>query len=169
MPEMDGFEFIEELKKNPEHRPIPIVVVTSKDLTQADRLRLNGGVAKLIEKKSFIHDDLLSEIRSTLATHPSWFLIFFFDTTFFQKLNLTYWQVFEPAHYINHSHWKINMDKYQEITEIVQEITEEAAKFQNATEPAEEVEGLKDLLDALTRGSKQVLERIDQYNDRRYR
>jgi len=71
MPEMDGFEFIEELKKNPEHRPIPIVVVTSKDLTQADRLRLNGGVAKLIEKKSFVHDDLLSEIRSTLATHPS--------------------------------------------------------------------------------------------------
>ena len=45
----------------------------------------------------------------------------------------------------------------------------EAAKFQNASEPAEEVEGLKDLLDALTRGSKQVLERIDQYNDRRYR
>ena len=71
MPEMDGFEFIEELKKNPEHRPIPIVVVTSKDLTQADRLRLNGGVAKLIEKKSFVHDDLLSEIRSTLATHHS--------------------------------------------------------------------------------------------------
>jgi CheY-like chemotaxis protein/nitrogen-specific signal transduction histidine kinase len=71
MPEMDGFEFIEELKKNPEHRPIPIVVVTSKDITQADRVRLNGGVAKLIEKKSFVHDDLLSEIRSTLATHPS--------------------------------------------------------------------------------------------------
>jgi CheY-like chemotaxis protein/nitrogen-specific signal transduction histidine kinase len=71
MPEMDGFEFIEELKKNPEHRPIPIVVVTSKDITKADRLRLNGGVAKLIEKKSFAHDDLLSEIRSTLETHPS--------------------------------------------------------------------------------------------------
>jgi hypothetical protein len=61
------------------------------------------------------------------------------------------------------------MDKYQEITEIVQEITEEAAKFQNATQPAEEVEGLKELLDALTRASKKVLERIDQYNDRRYR
>ena len=61
------------------------------------------------------------------------------------------------------------MDKYQEIAEIVQEITEEATIFKNAAEPAEEVEALKDLLDALTRGSKQVLERIDQYNDRRYR
>ncbi len=64
---------------------------------------------------------------------------------------------------------KLNMDKYQEVAEIVQEITEEAANFKNAAEPAEEVEALKDLLDALTRGSKQVLERIDQYNDRRYR
>jgi hypothetical protein len=61
------------------------------------------------------------------------------------------------------------MDKYQEIAEIVQEITEEAANFKDAAEPAEEVEALKELLDALTRGSKQVLERIDQYNDRRYR
>ena len=77
IPEMDGFEFIEELKKNPEHRPIPIVVVTSKDLTQTDRLRLNGGVAKLIEKKSFIHDDLFSEIRTTLETHHSWSIRFF--------------------------------------------------------------------------------------------
>jgi hypothetical protein len=61
------------------------------------------------------------------------------------------------------------MDKYQEIAEIVQEITEEATNFKNAAEPAEEVEALKELLDALTRGSKQVLVRIDQYNDRRYR
>jgi hypothetical protein len=61
------------------------------------------------------------------------------------------------------------MDKYQEIAEIVQEITEEAANFKDAAEPAEEVEALKELLDALTRGTKLVLEKMDQYNDRRYR
>ena len=61
------------------------------------------------------------------------------------------------------------MDKYQEIAEIVQEITEEAANFKDAKEPAEEVEALKELLDALTRGTKLVLEKMDQYNDRRYR
>jgi CheY-like chemotaxis protein len=71
IPEMNDFEFNEELKKNPEHRPIPIVVVTSKDLTQVDRLPLNGGVAKLIEKKSFTHEDLLSETLSTPKTHHS--------------------------------------------------------------------------------------------------
>ena len=77
MPEMDGFEFIEELKKKPEHRPIPIVFVTSKDLTQADRLPLNGGIAKLIDKKSFAHEDLLSGIGSTLETNHSLFFRFF--------------------------------------------------------------------------------------------
>ena len=61
------------------------------------------------------------------------------------------------------------MDKYQEIAEIVQEITEEAANFKDAVEPAEEVEALKELVDALTRGTKLVLEKMDQYNDRRYR
>ncbi|MBL4664739.1 MAG: hypothetical protein JKY23_02085 [Nitrospinaceae bacterium] len=61
------------------------------------------------------------------------------------------------------------MDKYQEIDEIVQEITEEAVNFKDAAEPAEEIEALKEMLDALTRGSKLVLEKMDQYNDRRYR
>ena len=61
------------------------------------------------------------------------------------------------------------MDKFEEVEALVQEITEEAANFKNAIDSNEEVEALKDLLDVLMRGSKQVLEKIDQYNDRRYR
>ena len=61
------------------------------------------------------------------------------------------------------------MDKFEAVEALVQEITEEAANFKNAADPNEEVEALKDLLDSLVRGSKQVLEKIDQYNDRRYR
>jgi CheY-like chemotaxis protein/nitrogen-specific signal transduction histidine kinase len=71
MPVMDGFEFIEELRKTPEWRTIPIVVITSKDLTHADRLRLNGGVEKLIEKKTLDQNDLFTEIRSILEEHPA--------------------------------------------------------------------------------------------------
>jgi CheY-like chemotaxis protein len=71
MPVMDGFEFIEELRKTPEWRSIPIVVITSKELTQADRLRLNGGVQKLIEKKSLDQNDLFKEIRDVLEAHSS--------------------------------------------------------------------------------------------------
>ena len=61
------------------------------------------------------------------------------------------------------------MDKFEEVEALVQEITEEATNFKNAMDSNEEVEALKDLLDVLVRGSKQVLEKIDQYNDRRYR
>ena len=61
------------------------------------------------------------------------------------------------------------MDKFEEVEALVQEITEEAANFKNAMDSNEEVEALKDLLDVLVRGSKEVLEKIDQYNDLRYR
>jgi len=71
MPVMDGFQFIEEVRKTPEWRSIPIVVITSKELTHADRLRLNGGVEKLIEKKSLDQNDLFTEIRNILEEHPA--------------------------------------------------------------------------------------------------
>ena len=61
------------------------------------------------------------------------------------------------------------MDKHELIEIIVKEITEEAVNFKNAENPSEELEALKDLLDVLMRGTTQVVEKIDQYNDRRYR
>ena len=33
MPEMDGFAFVGEVRKHPEWRNIPIVVVTAKDIS----------------------------------------------------------------------------------------------------------------------------------------
>ncbi|MZG30603.1 MAG: response regulator [Nitrospinae bacterium] len=71
MPVMDGFEFLEELRKKPKWRSIPIVVITSKNLTHADRLRLNGGVEKLIEKKSLEQNDFLKEVRYILEPQAS--------------------------------------------------------------------------------------------------
>ena len=61
------------------------------------------------------------------------------------------------------------MDKHELIEIIVKEITEEAVNFKNAENPSEELEALKEILDALMRGTAQVVEKIDQYNDRRYR
>jgi GAF domain-containing protein/DNA-binding response OmpR family regulator/anti-sigma regulatory factor (Ser/Thr protein kinase) len=65
MPEMDGFEFLEEMRRKAEWRDIPVVVVTAKDLTDADRRRLNGGVERIIQKTD--RDDMLREVRSVLA------------------------------------------------------------------------------------------------------
>ena len=61
------------------------------------------------------------------------------------------------------------MNKKEDIEALVQEINEEAINFKNAENPSEEVEALKEMLDTLMRGSNLVVEKIDQYNDRRYR
>ncbi len=61
------------------------------------------------------------------------------------------------------------MELLKEIDTIIEEVKEEAENLKAAESPAEEVEALKEMLDALMRGARQVQEKIDQYNDRRYR
>ena len=63
MPVMDGFEFLTELRRLPGIPRIPVVVVTSSDLTEDDRRRLNGGVEKIIQKAASDREALLAEIR----------------------------------------------------------------------------------------------------------
>jgi len=50
LPEMDGFQFISELRQNPAWQAIPIVVVTALDLTPEDCLRLNGYIEQVVQK-----------------------------------------------------------------------------------------------------------------------
>ncbi len=75
MPEMDGFEFVKELKKRKEWRAIPVLVVTAKDVTEEDRKRLEGYVERIIEKSEYNREDLLTEVRdlaiSCLRDRPS--------------------------------------------------------------------------------------------------
>ncbi len=68
MPEMDGFEFVTHLRRREEWRSIPVVVVTAKDLTTEDRLRLNGYVEKFVQKGAFSREQLLREIRELLES-----------------------------------------------------------------------------------------------------
>ena len=67
MPEMDGFEFARHLRERPEWRAIPVIVLTAKDITEADRLRLNGHVEKIIRKGAWDRDSLLREISELVA------------------------------------------------------------------------------------------------------
>ncbi|WP_170766388.1 response regulator [Ruegeria lacuscaerulensis] len=62
MPEMDGFEFLEALRKVSEGENIPVVVITAADLTSEDRRRLTNGVESILEKSSTSCDTLLSEV-----------------------------------------------------------------------------------------------------------
>jgi len=67
MPGMDGFQFLEELRKHEKWRSIPVVVVTAKDLTEEDRLRLNGFVQTILQKGAYGRDGLLNEVRDLVA------------------------------------------------------------------------------------------------------
>ncbi|QMV44111.1 response regulator [Cohnella cholangitidis] len=67
MPEMDGFQFVEALRKREAWNRIPIVVVTAKTITSDDRLKLNGYVKSVIQKGSFDHRSLLTEIRQFMT------------------------------------------------------------------------------------------------------
>ncbi|MFQ5593212.1 MAG: response regulator [Anaerolineae bacterium] len=67
MPEMDGFEFVEEVRQQEAWRSIPIVVVTAKDLTEEDHRRLSGYVEKVLQKGAYSREELLTEV-SELVT-----------------------------------------------------------------------------------------------------
>jgi len=66
MPEMDGFEFLVEMRSRAEWRDIPVLVVTAKDLTAEERGRLNGDVERVLQKGASELDELLREIGRIL-------------------------------------------------------------------------------------------------------
>jgi CheY-like chemotaxis protein len=67
MPEMDGFQFLEELRKHKSWRSIPVIVMTAKMLTAEDRQRLNGSVEKILQKGEYSREELLREVHDLVA------------------------------------------------------------------------------------------------------
>jgi signal transduction histidine kinase/CheY-like chemotaxis protein len=67
MPEMDGFQLITALQERPGWRGIPVIVITSLDLTAADRARLNSGVEEILLKDSFDPARLVAIVRGYVA------------------------------------------------------------------------------------------------------
>ncbi len=67
MPEMDGFQVLDHLKADAATAKIPVIVVTAKALTRADKERLGDKVDGLMQKGSFMDDDLFSEITEALT------------------------------------------------------------------------------------------------------
>ncbi|MGJ3238468.1 MAG: ammonium transporter [Anaerolineae bacterium] len=69
MPELDGFQFISAVKKIPEWRAIPIIVLTAKDLTPDERNTLAGTVEQVLTKQSYTQEELVQEIRDLVIAH----------------------------------------------------------------------------------------------------
>jgi CheY-like chemotaxis protein len=64
---MDGFAFAAEVRRHPEWRSIPIVVLNAQDLTKEDRRRLNGHVETIVRKNGDSRESLLEQVRDLLA------------------------------------------------------------------------------------------------------
>lgn len=67
MPEISGFEVVEDLKLDKRTAKIPIIIVTSKFLTPQERHMLNGQVLAVLEKSEFNHGNFISEVHRALA------------------------------------------------------------------------------------------------------
>ncbi len=69
LPEMDGFAFLAALRQDEAWRSIPVVVITAKDLTAQDHLRLNGYAQQVLQKGAYSRQELLREVRDLVASH----------------------------------------------------------------------------------------------------
>jgi signal transduction histidine kinase/DNA-binding response OmpR family regulator/HAMP domain-containing protein len=67
MPEMDGFEFLDTFNCRAEWRHVPVVVITAKHLTAAERALLAGRTRVVIRKGDSIDTDVAEAIRKAVG------------------------------------------------------------------------------------------------------
>ena len=71
MPEMDGFQFLDEIRKRKDWHAIPVIVVTAKELSTEDLQRLNGSVEKILQKGAYSREELIREVRDLVKVSIS--------------------------------------------------------------------------------------------------
>jgi signal transduction histidine kinase/DNA-binding response OmpR family regulator len=67
LPGMSGFEVVQALKQYPQTAAIPLLAVTERELTDAERIRLNGNLLAVLEKADFSGAGFAAEVRRALA------------------------------------------------------------------------------------------------------
>jgi signal transduction histidine kinase/DNA-binding response OmpR family regulator len=71
MPGMDGFEVVEALRADPDTRSVPVVILTSKSMTQQDKERLQGRITYVARKTEFDLSGLASLLRWASTSRQS--------------------------------------------------------------------------------------------------
>jgi CheY-like chemotaxis protein len=67
MPEMDGFQFLDEVRKHEDWHLIPVIVITAKELSAEDQQRLNGSVEKILQKGAYSREELIHKVRDLVT------------------------------------------------------------------------------------------------------
>jgi signal transduction histidine kinase/DNA-binding response OmpR family regulator len=66
MPEMTGFEVLDELKRLPETASIPVIIATSRQLTSKERSRLLDSAVEIIDKENLSETSVAEAFRRIL-------------------------------------------------------------------------------------------------------
>ena len=66
MPVMNGFEFIDALRRLPEGRVVPVIVITAKNLTREEYAQLGRNAGSIMEKSGFDAGSLLERLKNLL-------------------------------------------------------------------------------------------------------
>ena len=67
MPEVSGFDVVEALRSEESTSAMPIMILTAKDLTDADKRQLNGRVSTILQRGSTGASDLVGMLRRVIA------------------------------------------------------------------------------------------------------
>jgi signal transduction histidine kinase/CheY-like chemotaxis protein len=67
MPQMDGFEMLEQLRAGPETRDIPVIVSSSRALSDSERRQLNGFGSAILSKDRFAGGEAVPALRRILT------------------------------------------------------------------------------------------------------
>ncbi|HWB81650.1 MAG TPA: response regulator [Nannocystaceae bacterium] len=66
MPGMSAFDVLDELKRDPRTRSIPVIVHTSKNLAAEERKRLEQDASAIVSKQSLSREIAIARIREAL-------------------------------------------------------------------------------------------------------
>jgi PAS domain S-box-containing protein len=66
-PEPSGLAFLQEMRRHPEWRPIPVVAIADRELAPAERERLKGQVRRIVQAEDGVPEELVVELRRIAA------------------------------------------------------------------------------------------------------
>jgi CheY-like chemotaxis protein len=67
MPELDGFEVLEALRRNEAWHDVPVIIITAKDLSRDELARLNGRAERVFQKGAYDRAELTAIVHGMIA------------------------------------------------------------------------------------------------------
>jgi CheY-like chemotaxis protein len=67
MPDIGGIEVVEALKRDPDTARIPVIMVTARQFSDADREQLSDHVLSVVNKADLHHDRFIGEVRRAFS------------------------------------------------------------------------------------------------------